>query len=196
MPKKVKTSNKTITQVKTSEEIKDYLNRSKTAVDPDIVLQEADKEVRDNPSNKLATSFESNIFKAMTLLEFENGLLMASAIPEQYQTFGVDMLRQLQQEFHCESVSEKATAELTAVNYIRTLEIQHRITRYLAMGTLTDTGVRYLAIMSKELDRANRHYLASVQTLKMMKQSPLQLNIKTDTAIIGQNQVVQANSHE
>ena len=29
-----------------------------------------------------------------------------------------------------------------------------------------------------------------------MKQIPMQLNIKTDTAIIGQNQMVQANSHE
>ena len=54
----------------------------------------------------------------------------------------------------------------------------------------------FYKVASQELDRANRHYLASIQTLKAMKQSPMQDNIKTDTAIIGQNQLVQANSHE
>lgn len=194
MPTKPDKNNNALDKPKTAEEIRDNLSRSKTGIDPEIVLREADKELNSSDKSKIDTTSKGNLFKAMTLLEFENGVLMATAVPEPYQTFGIEMLRRLQQEFHCESVSEKATAELTTVNYIRTLAIQHHINSYLNKDSFTDLGVRYLAVMSKELDKANRHYLASVQALKAMKQSLVQLNIKTDTAIIGQNQVVQANN--
>ncbi len=63
------------------------------------------------------------------------------------------------------------------------------------MGTITDNGVRFLAIMSQELDRANRHYLTTIQALRTIKQPSLGVNIKAQTAILGQNQVVQANNN-
>jgi len=64
------------------------------------------------------------------------------------------------------------------------------------MGTINDNGYKYLKIMSLELDRANRHYLASLQTLRSIKQPPMQLNIKTNTAVVGTNQMVQVNENE
>lgn len=196
MPIKPKTNNKAVAEARTEDEIKNYLSRSRASTDPDVVLKEADRELHSSNKDQLSIQPTSNIFKAMTLLEFENGTLLTTVISEEYKTFGIDMLRRLQKEYHCETFSEKSTAELATVNYIRTLEIQSRITRYLALPTISDIGVRFLAVMSKELDRANRHYLSSIQTLKAMRQSPMQLNIKTNTAVIGQNQIVQANSHE
>lgn len=195
-PMPVPKKSTSVTKVKTSEEILGRFRRSKTEVDPDAVLQEAEKEMGRIKPNKFAVQPTGNIFKAMTLLEFENGILMTTAVPDQYRAFGVQMLRQLQIEYLCETTSEKATAELATVNYIRTLEIQSRINRYLALTSISELGLKFLAIMSKELDRANRHYLTSVQNLKMMKQTPMQLNIKTETAIIGQNQLVQANKND
>jgi hypothetical protein len=47
---------------------------------------------------------------------------------------------------------------------------------------------KWIALLSKDLDRANKHFLASIQTLRLMKQAPLQVNINTN---IGQNQVIQ-----
>ncbi|KKR80658.1 MAG: hypothetical protein UU73_C0005G0020 [Candidatus Daviesbacteria bacterium GW2011_GWA1_41_61] len=196
MPTKPKINSKTIVKTKTSEELRDAFSKCKIWNDPDTVLQKVYEESINNKSNKLATIDIDNAFQALTLFEFENGILMTKIISESYKTFGVDMMRQLQKEYLCETTSEKATAELATVNYIRTLEIQSRINRYLAPASITDMGIRFLAFLSKELDRANRQYLTSIQALKAMKQIPMQLNIKTDTAIIGQNQMVQANSHE
>lgn len=119
---------------------------------------------------------------------------MSSAIPEKYRAFCIDLSRSLQKEYQCEMPSEKATAELVAVNFIRTLEIQNKINSYLGRGEITDMGVRYVAVLSKELDRANRHYLSSLQTLKMIKQPAIEVNIKTQTAVVGQNQIVQSNN--
>ena len=142
---------------------------------------------------KQRLKLEDSIFKALTLLEFDNGMLMTLALPEHYETLAINMSRELQVEYGCKTISEKATAELIAINYCRTLEIQRRINSYLQEGSITDMGVRFLGVLSKELDRANRHYLMAVQTLRAMKQPPLKLTIKTDTAILGKNQIIQAN---
>jgi len=120
---------------------------------------------------------------------------MIHIVEEQYRTFGVDLLRRLQQEYGCETISEQATAELATINYIRTLEIQNHINGYLSIGTVTETGVKFLAVMSKELDRANRHYLTAMQTLKMLKQPSFNVNVKANTAIVGQNQLIQENQN-
>ncbi len=180
---------------KTLEEIKNVFRDMTTADYPNVALREANKELAGKEKGSLGpTSAKSNIFKSMSIFEFENGILMTTIVAEQYKTFGINMMMQLQKEFNCQTISEQATAELATVNYIRTLEIQNRIDRYLALGTLTDNGVKFLAIMSLELDRANRHFLTTIQALKTMKQPQLGVNIKAQTAIVGQNQMIQANN--
>lgn len=199
---------KAIDKVKTLEEIKSHLGRLQTVYDPALVLREAEEKLSkprtvdedddgedEVDESEKQTSYADPVFKAMTLSEFKNGVIMVTVIPEQYTTFSIDMLRKLQEEYSCTTISEQATAELATVSYIRTLEIQNRMKRYLDMGTLTDNGVKFLAIMSKDLDRANRHYLTAIQALRAFKQPQLGMNIKANTAIIGQNQVVQANNN-
>lgn len=178
------------------DEIKEYLNAfCHLESDPNVVLEEAYKEIADGDGKKKECLPNGTVFKALTLLEFNNGVLMSRAIPDQYVVFGIDLLRQFQKEYNCQTVSEKATAELAAINYIRTLEIQRKINNYLAQDSIAELGVKFLAIMSKELDRANRHYFMAIQTLKIMKQLPMQVNIKTNTAVVGQNQIVRTNGH-
>lgn len=191
------TKSKTITKPKSLNEIKEGISCCMSLDDPTMVLKGVEKEIsKSKGGTNLPTRVESNLFKSMTLFEFDNGVLLATAVPEQYKTFGIDFMRNLQKEHDCQTSSEKATAELVAVNYIRTLEIERRMTAYLAINSLTEVGIKYLAIMSKELDRANRHYLTSIQVLRNLKQLPFQLTLKANTAVIGQNQIVQANSHE
>jgi len=175
-------------------DIKDYMNDSGIADDPITILKQAQKEI--NGAKNLSQKMPANsvLYKAFTICEFDKGILMASAVPEMYRTFSIDFSRNLQKEYQCETPSEKATAELVAINFVRTLEIQYRIKCFLDLGHVTDNLVKHFAILSKELDRANRHYLNSLQTLKMIKQPMLEVNIKTQTAVIGQNQIVQTNN--
>ena len=194
MPTKLTIDSKSVTKPKSAEEIRNFFACMETGADPETVLQEAYKEIRKKKENRQKPTLESNLFQALTLVEFEKGWLMTFfTIPEQYKTFGVDMMRQLQKEYNCTTISEKATAELATISYIRTLGVQSRINSYLGKGELTEIGVKFLAVMSKELDRANRHYLTAIQALRLLKQPPMQINVSADTAIIGQNQVVQAN---
>lgn len=189
---KLKSKNtKAITVKRREEDIRKTVRALATGYEPNYVLDNADKELS---KLKSGDPFEtnSNLFKAFTLYEFDKGILMSTVLPELYRSFAIEFSKNLQIEYNCSTPSEKSLAEAVAINYSRILEAQNRITRYIGMGTITDTGVRYLAVMSKELDRAERHYLSALQTLKMMKLPPFEVNIKT--AVVGQNQIIQANT--
>lgn len=175
-------------------DIKEFIDRCAIADDPISILKRVQEELDSHKNHSQKMTPESASYKAFTLFEFDKGILMAAAVPERYRTFCIDFSRNLQKEYQCETPSEKATAELVAINFVRTLEIQYRINCFLELGHVTDNLVKHFAILSKELDRANRHYLASLQTLKMIKLPALEVNIKTQTAVVGQNQIVQSNN--
>lgn len=177
---------------KTLDEVEEIINNLEFQYDPNCILAQSKDKLKYLKSGK---PLDPLIYKAVTLNEFQNGVLLVLTIPEEYRTFAIDLLRKLQKEFNCSTTSEQATAELITVNYIRTLNIQSRIYQCLDLKEITDLRLNFLSIMSKELDRANRHYLTALQTLRMLKQPSLQVNIKTNTAIVGNNQLIQENQN-
>ena len=176
------------------EEVLEFLRSGKTTYDPELILKNVNSEIAVKSGGQEAINPDSNFYKSLTLFEFEKGILLVSVIPEMYRTFAIDLSRKLQAEFNCQTTSGKATAELAALNFVRTMEVQRRIDSCLARDTISEISVKYLAVLSKELDRANRHYLTVVQVLKTMNQPPLSISVKTQTAVIGQNQIVQAKN--
>jgi hypothetical protein len=192
----------------------------RSADDPSTVIQEIEQSVAQ--SNGFETIGMTE-FKAATLNEFYNGVLMSEAIPDKYRTLAIEMSRQLQKDYRCQLISEKALAELAVVSYVRVLDLQERMMTSLSIQkALTyrhdtcmhskdkfysgDTGgnacqrtaleLKLTAILGKELDRANRQYLSAVQMLQNLRQPSMQVNIRTQTAVVGQNQIVQANNYD
>jgi len=182
-----------ITKPKTVDEVKDLILRSGTGFDAKWILGNVEEELN-ALKNKKEVAPDTYLYKSMTLFEFDKGILLASSLPERFRVFALEFSRNLQKEYECKTQSEKSMAEIVALNFSRVLAVQEKVNSYLTMGSITDMGVKYLAVVSKELDRALRHYLASLQTLKMLKMPPLEVSIRTQTAIVGQNQVVQANN--
>ncbi len=173
--------------------VKKDLNNLTNRYDPNQIISNAEKLLGSIDYDKYKPSNEDPLFKVMTLRELDDGGLLTLSVTENYKTFGIDLMRKFQTEYACSHASEKAMAELAAVSFIRILDIQRRITNYLDIGTFSGIGVQYVATLSKELDRANRHYLSAIQLLRTLHQLPMQVNIKTNTAVIGQNQIVQTN---
>lgn len=185
--------NNKIIKTKSVEEIRKSISGSGTGFDAGYILKLAHEEAK-GAKGKNEFTPDTNLYKALTLFEFDKGILLASSIPERFRVFAVELSKNLQTEYSCVTVSEKSMAEVIALNYVRVLTIQDRVNSYLGLSSITDMGVRYLAVLSKELDRAERHYLTSIQALKMLKTPPLEVNIKTQTAVVGQNQLVQTNN--
>lgn len=182
---------KALEPAKTLDQIKERMSGFRSGYDPRHALEKADQELGNNNGEQSATQ-DTFTFKAMTLYEFENGVLLTTAVSEAYKTLAIDLSHKLQKEFDCQNNAEKALAEIATVNYIRTLDIQRRMTNYLEKGSITDIGVRFLDVMSRELDRANRHYIQAVEALRVFKQPPMNFKINANTAVVGQNQVNQA----
>jgi|SRR3989344_7248666 len=180
---------------KLNSDLKQYFKRFKTEIDPDLILKAAKIEIEGKEDNRQLIEPYSNLFKATTLNEFHNGVLMATVISEQYRTFAVGLMRDIEKEFNCQTESQKATVELAVVSYVRLLEAQRRFNNVLQLDKIDPIATQYLSIMSKEIDRATRHYLTAIQALNTMNQPKLQLTLRADTAVVGQNQIIQTN-HE
>lgn len=189
----VEEKSKEIVKIKTLDEIRDSIKDSGTGFDSGYILRQADKEI-----GKEAKEFTSdtNYYKAMTLMEFDKGVLLLNSVSDLYRVFALEFSKNIQIEYNCKTPSEKSLAHVTSLNYVRILDIQQKINSYLEMKTINPNGIGYLNVMSKELDRAERHYLTSLQALKTIKSPSFEVNIKTNTAVVGQNQIVQSNNRQ
>lgn len=187
---------KTVSKQKTTEEIKNKVDRLQSPSDPNVILNKVGAELENLSEGDSLAKVDSNMFKAMTLSEFQNGHLLGLIVPDIYNTLAIDMLRKLQVEYNCQSISEKATAEIATLSFIRALDTQRQMRNiYEDEKGWGEFEVKALALLSKDLDRANRQYLCAIQTLRMLKQPTMSVNIKTNTAIVGQNQLIQENQN-
>lgn len=180
-----------IEKVKTIEEIKRSFESSLTGYDADYILRKADKE-RDGDQVKQYTS-DTAYYKAMSLFEFDKGILLLNSVPELYAVFAVDFSKNLQNEYDCKTPSEKSLAEVVTLNFVRVLEAQRKL-KDNQMSVKTRYDVQYVAILSKDLDRAERHYLTSLQALRSLRNPSFEVNIKANNAVVGNNQAIQVKN--
>lgn len=209
-----------------NQSIRNHISQYKSEHDPETILKEVAPEIDKILDPDSVDLVLSDYFKAITLDEFRNGVLMCDTLPDQFRTFAIEMMRKLQQEYNCQTTSEKSLCEMATMAYIRIYEYQQLMfesekyqANLVAGHTCGENNPLYSDInrqhsyfgcnacnrakieqqhyqtLGKELDRANRHYLTAIQTLRMMKQQPLQVTVRANTAIIGQNQMVQTNNH-
>lgn len=201
--------------------MKEFLAKYKSLHDPVNVIKEVEISLKKS-KNKEFPSSSLDDYKALSLYEFTNGLLMTDIVEEKYKTLAINMMRELQREYDCTTTAEKSLTELAALSYVRILDLQELIRsaftreqinshRHGDCGTLRDFYsastistacqrtkflLKLVSILSKEHDRAYRQYITAIQMLFNLKQPPLQVNIKTQTAVVGNQQIVQSNNHE
>ncbi len=160
--------------------------------DPRLIkIAALDQMIGKKEGHKFTDDKNDAVLKAMALYEFDKGVLMSMGLTDTAQPFAIQLSQDYQKEYKCETVSRRSLAELAALNYCRILDIQRRISSYLGRGEFTDMGVKYLSMLSKDLDRAQRHYLTSMHALEMGLQQPLTVSIRTNTANIAGQQAIQ-----
>lgn len=157
------------------------------------------REVLDNVNNEIAKyekdhgyKIDSNtLVQAMSLKEYENATLMSFGLSEITKPFALQLSLDLQAQYKCDTDGKKSLAELTALNYCRVLEVQKNLFGFLKINKYSELTIKIIAVLSKELDRAQRHYITSLQSLEMGLQPPLNISIRTNTANIAGQQAIQ-----
>lgn len=184
---------KEIVKTKTLDEIKSEISVLGHGFDARYVLERADDELKGYKGSGDIKP-DSNLYKSLTLFEFDKGLLLMNSVHNLHRVFALEFSKNLQTEYNCQTPSEKALAETVALNFSRVLDTQRRINMFIEKNSLNEIGLGYLKFLSMESDRAQRHYLGSLQALRTLHSPSFEVNIKAKTAVVGQNQAVQVKN--
>jgi len=171
--------------------------------DRDSLLRELDQEIIPKYLNSKDKEKEiaQDVFGNKTLLlyrafENESHVALMESFTENYRMFSKEMADDLIKEFNCTKEYEKALAKLTVNAYIRILDNSRRLNNELESREITPNKNVYIANLSKQVDRANRQFISALMTLKQLKAPQIEMNIKTNTAFISNNQQVNLNKDE
>jgi hypothetical protein len=152
-----------------------------------------DKEARQVDSDKNAANTWG---AALSIYNLDNHVLLVQSVDDDYRTFAMEFSNQLCEEFGCKTPSEKSMAQAVAGAYIRILEYARQLRRSTTVEYLSKEKTDYYSMMGRELDRANRHYIAALTALKQLKSPRMAVTVKTEAAFIAQNQQINANPPE
>jgi hypothetical protein len=123
-----------------------------------------------------------------------NHYFVWSALSIEVWITAVEITNNLIKEYDCNTTLEKTLCEVIALNYWKVMQISKSFTGVMkAWEYLSDERTRYLGILTKELDRANRTYLMSLNNLLEIKTPHMKINIKTKNAYFWENQQINNN---
>lgn len=175
--------------------IKELLSYSATPHDTKQLSKKFEEALKANDSAK------TNEIGVQIWRNFETTKLFAlqESVDEKYRGVVVQMTETIYREMDIKSEMEKSIVEICVGSFVRYLDNSRRLNNNLNSETITPNKNQYIANLSKQVDRAHRQYLSSLQTLMQIKQPRLSLNIKAETAFIADKQQVNSvkpESHE
>lgn len=146
---------------------------------------EADGEQKETISSKLNTKLK----QAYALVALDKHHLISNVMDDdKYRTLVIEIANQLIAEYECKTVGEKMLAETAAWAFCRMLECSQTLSGIHRVEYLSTEKSSFFGMLSKEVDRANRQYLAAIHTLRQLKQPPLSVTFKTHNAFIAHDQ--------
>jgi hypothetical protein len=162
----------------------------KAGIDHNIALKElAEKNLPEYFKTKKQTDeMSNNIEKVSLALSLETGHILAESVPTRYRPFALQLKSDLEKEFDCKTASEIALVDQAVNAHIRKLSYSKLMEGHKEPEWLSHERVAFLNFYSKEVDRSHRQFISAIETLKLMKQPTLRVNIKTNNAFVSENQ--------
>lgn len=183
-------------KIKTKPKLEDVLYRFKGNIEPRTIderainilakMDEADEKEKDRLSKK--HNFLLDQFVRMH--EFEKHFLLAESVNTKFAAMSIKMTQDLIKEYNCTTTLEKSLVEIIVNAFCRSLNLSAQLTTVLSRDSIgIEQGhINLYSFLGKELDRANREYLTALSTLQQIKSPSIKVNLKAETAIVGQNQ--------
>ena len=189
------------TTIKKLNEANEVLNRLKKDIEPQSINNKVNKiferiDSSDNQKGPFLTPSELDLLdQFIRMHEFEKHLLLTESLPDKFSSMAINMAKSIIAEYKCTNTVEKSLVEIIVNSFCRSLYLSSILVVVLEQKTvqIEQNFTNYYKFIGKELDKANREYLTAITTLHQLKSPNIQVNLKADTAILGQNQ--QFNSH-
>lgn len=137
-----------------------------------------------------------NINSVSLAYSLESGYALMESTEEHYRPLALQMKGDLEKEFECKTPSERALVDQIVISYIRKLSFSRFLEEKKEQRILSNEKNGYLNFISKEIDRAHRQLLSALETLRVMKQPTLKVNVRAQNAFVGENQQFNNNQNQ
>lgn len=190
--KQKQVSTKTVTR--TIQETKDFMISS-GLYNPDKIMESFAENMDKNTGKKMSKELCEDYQDVAMTLGLDTHLPVADSVPEEYRPFLVNMTREIEHDYDCQTAVEKSLAETIASSHVRVIYYSRRLNDLIRGESLPKKDkTNFYNFIGKEIDRAQRQLNSSILTLKQVKVSSQPCNITAKTAFIAQNQ--QINNYE
>ncbi|MCX6734314.1 MAG: hypothetical protein NTZ25_00185 [Candidatus Peregrinibacteria bacterium] len=175
---------------------KDFLRANKLTCDPDVYVRKFaeilyPKYIINHEDGTKMTEAEKAIqLEAVMSFGVENDASIVDSIEDNNRGMAIKIRRELIKEHSCETYSEKMMVDMIVSSYMRNITAARKLKNALNRDTTSDILNKFTSVLSQEIDRAQRHFLTSLTSLKQIKSPNLSVNVKTNNAFFGQNQQV------
>lgn len=167
---------------------------------PKSLLLNIDKLLRQHGDAENKKEIEKELLEktkeALPIVTLETHYSLARAVMEDLRPFIIEFSNQLYVEYECKTPTEKALAETIAAAYVRIIQSTQVMTRQSRDEHCSLISNGFYKVASQELDRANRHFINAVATLKQLKSPSMNIQVKATNAFVAQNQQVNTTSSD
>lgn len=164
--------------------------------DPRMLIREFGellKEFEQKPKDKkVAKQLEEKLREATAIVALDTHYRLAETVSEGLRPLVIEFANRLQDEYSCQTASEKALVEVVVSSYARIMENSKVLNRMTRSEYVSHEQNGFYSIISKELDRANRHFVSALTALRQVKSPTLEVQVRAKTAFISQNQQINA----
>src|SRR3989344_9423897 len=98
------------------------------------------------------------------------------------------MRQQMIEDYECTKPSEKMLVDMALSDYYLSAHVSQKLMQCIDKDIFTDIGIDLIRTLSTELDRSRRRALAAYQTLQASKKPALNVHIRANNAVVGNNQ--------
>jgi len=191
--------NKTAVKKLTEIEVRDLVKkRFKAECDPELIFKtarekfESLKDIKREEFKEPKEELQKFVYNSLMPLGLETHYPLAETVKDSYRPLVIEVARQIEKEYDCRTPSEKILAETIAGAHIRIINYSRKLNALTDEGYLTAERNGYGNMLSKEIDRAQRHLISALVILKEVKNPTIELNVKAKTAFVAQNQQINA----
>lgn len=194
-------SEKKVEKKLSREEAKDMVMKSAIVIgDIDNTLDQLtellpkwkDVDLKKDPKAK--EEFDKKVSATMYGFESETHVALMESFNERFRGSAKVICKQFIKDLDCKNDFEKLLAESATMAFMRYMDASRRLNNCFDVDNLiTPNKTAYMAMLSKERDRAHRQYLSTIATIKQLKSPTIEMNIRTKNAFVAQNQQINAD---
>jgi hypothetical protein len=164
-----------------------------------FVLEEAPDKVLALAQKQYAKAIETKggerdkIMNYLNSKSLESKYHLLETIEKNFLPFALRFTDDLVKEYDAKTPSEISLVQMAVLAYCRYLKSSQRFKTFITQEYIDSCKAQYCSIAERAIDKAYREYTSILQTLRHMKQPPMTVSIKTNTAFVAQNQQNNAN---